>query len=242
VKITRPLATALCAPILLSSCASGRSTAKDSVTGTPSIAPPVSSPQAVSTPEDNGTAATVLRSGFGIAQGGYAWVTSIVRNDSQRSGQTVTVHFNLKSAAGDLVASGDQVEAFSRPGQLLAAGTQVTIPAGTKPATLEATAQVEYPGIGSQDAFPEIPFGPVTVQAGQFGGYQAKAILHNPTSTALKSPRVGVVCYGPSGTVIGGTSEFPDLVPPSGDTLVATNNLEVSGRPTRCEMYAGPGA
>lgn len=197
-------------------------------------------PAAAATPEGDSTKATLLGSGFGQADR-YVWVTSIVRNDSTASGQTVIVHFNLKDDSGALVASADQTEAFSRPGQQLVLGTQATIPDGKKAASVEATLDVKYPGIGSPDPFPEITTGPVMVTKGEFRGYEAQAELKNPTAQPLRSSRVGVVCYDETGRIDGGSSAFPELVPAGGSTIVKTLDLIVSGIPARCAMRAGPG-
>ena len=166
-------------------------------------------------------------------------MTALVRNDSDKIGATVIVNFNLLDAAGDIIVSSSQTEAFSRPGELLAVGTQIDVPAGAKPATLEATAQVEYPGIGPTEPFPELPFGQVIVGKDEFGGFVAAATLTNTTAQPLNSPRIGVVCLDAAGAVIGGSSIFPELVPPNGKVKVETLSLIVTGQPASCEMYAG---
>jgi hypothetical protein len=183
---------------------------------------------------------TVVKSGFGLSGDGYGWVAALVRNDSDKTGGTVVANFNLLDAGGQIVVSASQTEAFSRPGELLTLGTQVDVPKGRTPVKVDVAVSVEYPGIGPATAFPELQFGPVTVTKDPATGYAASAVLTNPTADALKSPRVGVVCLDGAGTIIGGSSIYPDLVPAHGQTRVKTTSLIVSGRPASCEMRGSP--
>lgn len=244
----RPLAAAACLTAVvtaLSACGSDSSAVSQQTT---TAAPRASSsadgsdagsPRPAETADpDADTKHSLVKSGFGVA-GEYAWVAALVRNDSDKSGATVIVNFNLLDAAGAIIVSGSQTEAFSRPGQVLALGTQVDVPAGAKPTKLEATAQVAYPGIGPSGPFPDLPFGPVTVAKDEFGGFVASAELTNPTAEALNSPRIGVVCLDAAGAIIGGSSIFPDLVPPRGRVKVETLSLITTVQPVTCEMYAG---
>jgi hypothetical protein len=57
----------------------------------------------------------------------------------------------------------------------------------------------------------------------------------------LKNVRVGIVCLDPTGRIIGGSSAYPDLVPPAGQVLIKADSIIVSGRPATCEMRADPG-
>jgi hypothetical protein len=248
--VRRPVVVAAlsAAALVLTGCGSSSSTSQETTaasSGAPSVEPSDSGTSAQ--PAEDGaagdTAHTLVKSGFGVsnfgAQDEYAWVSALVRNDSDNSGATVIVNFNLLDAAGNIITSASQTEAFSRPDELLVLGTQVEVPAGSSPTSLEATAQVQYPGIGPTEPFPELPVGPVTVAKEGFGGYVASAVLSNPTADPLNSPRVGVICLNAAGAIIGGSSIFPDLVPPDGQVKVSTSSLIVSGEPASCEMYAG---
>lgn len=239
----RFLISALCV-LVLAACSSGgtgnKTGSEPSASSAGSIEPTPETATTEPATEDDGQKATILKSGFG-QQNEYVWVTSLVRNDSSKVGQTVTVQFNLLDAKGTILASDDQVESFSRPGQLLVLGTQIAVQPGQKVAKIEPTLEVEYPGIGSEDAFPAIAVGPVTITS-SYGSFEAQAQLSNPTASNLKSPRVGVICYSAAGSIIGGNSIFPDLVPAHGKVLAkTTGGLYTSKRPAKCEMYAGPG-
>lgn len=181
----------------------------------------------------------LLDSGFGQS-GEYVWVTSLVKNTSPDVGQFVTVQFNVLDAKGKLLASESQVEQFTAPGQTLVLGTQVTVPGKAKAAKVEATVGPKDNVDTAMEPFPTIPMGKVTISKGEYGGWSASTQLTNPTASALSSPRVGFVCYDTKKRVIGGSSEFPEMVPANGKALVKTDLL-VSGKPASCVAYAGPG-
>src|SRR5207342_3785778 len=65
--------------------------------------------------EDNtGKGARLLKTGFRQSEE-YAWVTSLVENQAEDNvGEFVRVQFNLLDSDGEILASTDQVEAFSR--------------------------------------------------------------------------------------------------------------------------------
>ena len=144
-----------------------------------------------------GNSARLLKTGFGQS-GEYAWVTSLVENQSKGNiGQFVTVQFNLLDSEGEILASTDQVESFSRADQKLAVGTQVDIPDRGKVAKVEATMEVsDYTDV-DVEPFPEITTGNVRVVESKYGGLVGRVQVSNPTDKSLKSPRVGVICLDP---------------------------------------------
>lgn len=187
-----------------------------------------------------GQSARLLKTGFGQS-GEYAWVTSLVENQSEGNiGQFVTVQFNLLDSAGEILASTDQVESFSRADQKLAVGTQVEIPDHGKVAKVEATMEVSDHTDVDVEPFPEIITGNVRLAESEYGGLVGRVQVNNPTDKSLKSPRVGVICLDPKDRVIGGGYAYPELVPPSGKVL-AEVSLIASGKIARCDAYTGPG-
>ncbi|MFI1394580.1 hypothetical protein [Streptomyces sp. NPDC020681] len=181
----------------------------------------------------------LISSGFG-QQDEFVWVTSLVRNDSKQVGQTVTVQFNVLNATGNIIGSESQVESFSRPEQLLVLGTQVDVPTSEKATRVEATLLVEEAGAFSDSPFPEIPTSAVTIGKGEYGDTTGTFEVSNPTNAPLKNARVGIICYNAKQNVIGGASEYPDLVPPSGKIRI-DSTLNTRGTPAKCDAYAGPG-
>lgn len=180
---------------------------------------------------------SLVSSGFG-QKDEYVWVTSLVHNDSDKVGQTVTVQFNAKDAAGILVKSASQVETFSRVSEDLAVGTQINVPKDVKIATVEATLLIEDRGTFSSEPFPEMKTTPVTVVTDPYGGLTANFELTNPTAQPVKSPRLGIICYDVANTIVGGGVDFPELVPPSGKVAVEAHIL-ASTTPTSCRAFAG---
>lgn len=190
--------------------------------------------------ETAGPGAKLVDTGFG-QRDEYAWVTSLVQNQSADNvGHFVTVQFNLYDKSGELIASEEQVEDFSRADQKMAIGTQVEVPDKKKVAKVEATLAVGDETGGSTDDAPEIKTGKVKVVKDEYGSTVGRFEVYNSTKKALKDVRVGVICYDTKDRVNGGGSTYPDLVPPSGKVLAETD-LIVSGKTDRCEAYAGPG-
>ena len=187
-----------------------------------------------------GPGAKLLKTGFG-QRDEYAWVTSLVENQSADNiGRFVTVQFNVFDKDGDLIASTEQVEEFSRDDQRMALGTQVDIPDKKKAAKVEATLAVGDDSGGSTDPKPEIKTGKVKFVEDEYGETTARFEVYNSSKEALKDVRVGVICYGTKDRVNGGGSDYPELIPPSGKVLSKTYVI-VSGKTDRCEAYAGPG-
>ncbi|MFC5677792.1 hypothetical protein [Aeromicrobium endophyticum] len=182
---------------------------------------------------------SIVESGFGQGDDQYVWVTALVENKSKKVGQTVTVSFNVKDEAGELLATTDQVESFSSTGQLLALGTQVDVGDGAKAASVEATLLVEDEG--AFEGGPSLGTADAEVSDSEFGGQEARFVVKNPTDKPLKDPRIGVICKDSAGKINGGTSEFPELVPPSGEIKVKTNFMTLSGEAKTCTAYIAPG-
>ena len=204
-----------------------QSTSPPAVTGSAATGDPSAAPAA--------GAGQLVASGFG-QRDEYAWVTSLIKNASDTQGQTVTVSFNLFDAAGKLLATASQVESFSTPGQELAVGTQVTIGGKAKVAKVEATLDVKEDGIGPDEPQPSIPPVAAKVVKNEYGTFDATYEVVNPGATALKDVRIGVICTNAAKTIIGGGSDYPDLIPPSGKIRVDTDVI-TSGKPTACTAY-----
>ncbi|GAA2136033.1 hypothetical protein GCM10009844_01920 [Nocardioides koreensis] len=221
------------AAAVLTACGGTDSDKVDSQTST-AAACEESSPEATSSSQG-----TILESGFGQSNE-YAWVTALVQNDSDHAGQTVTVNFNVKDASGKLAASGSQVSAFYWAGQKLPVGTQVDLGRGVKAASMEATVLVEDEGT-FDDQVVEQDWGsfPGTIYK-QYGNWGAKFQVENPTSEPLDGSAVAVICHNASGEVIGGSSTYPDLIPPSGETLVDVSDLYAAAEPHDCVGYLHP--
>lgn len=196
------------------------------------------SPPATAKSGGGKTAGQLLKSGFGQTDE-YVWVTSLVKNTASTVGQTVTVQFNVYDKVGTLIGSTSQVESFRSVDQLLAVGTQMDLKPQEKAASVKATLLVEDNGTFSDKPFPAIRTSAVKIGKDEFGGVSASFDITNPTGEPLKNPRIGIICYDATKHIIGGSSEYPDLVPASGEYHV-NSTVNVSGTPVSCTAYASP--
>ena len=229
---------------LLAGCGAGGSQTATSTAGASSAAV---TPSSAATPSPTTSAAAsdtqpakLLKTGFGQT-GQYVWVTSIVQavNDDA-VGKFVTVQFNVLDKAGKILASTDQVESLNSKGERIALGTQVDLPsAKVKAAKVEATL-----ALGNDTNEPPSDFKvtatKATVGKDEYGGLKATFQLVNSGSEPIKDARVGVVCLNRAGEIIGGTSDYPDLIPPHGKIRVDAP-VTATGTPATCEVYPGPG-
>lgn len=183
---------------------------------------------------------TLIDSGFG-AQHGYAWTIARVRNDDDHAGQTVTVNFNLRDQAGALVASGSQVSHFSWPGQVLPVATQIEVPKGVQAETVEATVLVEDEGTFDDETSDDWGTFAGTIYMPEYSeSYGARFEVKNPTDEPLEGSSFQVVCTNKAGEIIGGSSEYPQLIPASGSVLVDVSSLYTVKKPAECTGYLAP--
>lgn len=183
---------------------------------------------------------TLVDSGFG-AQYGYAWTIARVRNDDDHAGQTVTVNFNLLDQSGELLASGSQVSHFSWPGQVLPVATQVEVPKGKKPATVEATVLVEDEGTFDDQTSEDWGKFPGKIYQPEYSdSYGARFEVTNPTDDPLEGASFQVVCTNEAGKIVGGAGEYPELIPASGRVLVDASSLYTTTEPAECTGYLAP--
>jgi len=199
---------------------------------------PITESSGSSTPSASaGPLGTVIASGFG-QQDKYVWVTAIVRNNTQKVGQTVTVNFNVLDASGTILKSDAQVESFSQPGADHIVGTQMDLEAGQKAARVEATLLVEDKGAFSATPFPVMPVNTPVVKKDEYGATVVSFELSNAQSTPVSTPRIGIACVDSAGKIIGGGVSFPQLVPAAGRIKVDANVI-VSGDPSSCSVFVG---
>lgn len=78
------------------------------------------------------------------------------------------------------------------------------------------------------------------VRADQYGGTTAVFELTNPSESNLEDLRLGVVCYDAEGSIIGGTSEYPNLIAAQKSVLLESTVL-TSVEPSKCVAYPNYG-
>jgi hypothetical protein len=180
---------------------------------------------------------TLEAAGFGSpADGYYLWVGSIVRD--VQPGQPVTVSFNLLSADGKILVTVSTGEEGVNPNQRIIIGTLTQKPDGLV-AKVEPTLYTH--DIRRKPEFTDVvlEIGEVTIGEDSSGNPTANALITNPSQQTLQFPRIGVACSDGQGNIIGGGSDYPELLPAGGQINVSADIL-VSEQPARCEMTAQP--
>lgn len=180
----------------------------------------------------------ILETGFGQSDD-YAWVTALVRNNTDEAGQTVTVSFNALNTAGDVVATGSQVQSFNWSGQEVPVGTQIEIPGGEKVASVDATLLVEDDGTFDDLVSEDLGTFPGEIVK-QYGDWSARFTVTNPTDELLDTIAFFTICHNEAGDIIGGNSDFPELIPASGEIVVEPLGLYLSEKPAECTGYLTP--
>lgn len=178
----------------------------------------------------------LIESGFG-QNGQYAQGVALVENTSDRGGQTVTVNFNFLDADGNILTSVSQVDSFNIAGQTIAVqGFADLGNARAKVASVEPTLLIKDDGTFAET---EADFGTSEGEISrQYGAWEGRFLVKNPTAEPLESPAVRVACRDAAGKINGGGFTFPDLVPPNGES-VAEVSLTVSSKPAECMAYIG---
>lgn len=166
---------------------------------------------------------------------------ALVKNLSDHGGQTLTVVFNYYDAADSLVKTETQVEGFSWAGQTLAIPTFSDLGnKRTKVVRSEATLKVEDQGAFEEGTAAALPVVEGVIVKDQYNGWVAKFELGNATDQPLNGLRVGVICRNDAGKVIGGASEYPDLIA-AGSKVLVEADVTTSGKPATCTAYPNHG-
>lgn len=224
---------------LLAGCAGETSDPADTPAVTPSES--VESSVATTATQDSSTASDpttgfkVIDSGFGVEDDKYAFVVAEVRNQSREVGQAVTVTFNLLDKSGQVVASGNQLDAVSVKGQTMLVGTQIELDASSNaPVKVNAHLTVENNGAFSREPMSPFKVGKVSLIQ-EYGHWSAKFPITSTMNETLDSPQVRVACRNADGKIIGGGGSYSAVVAPKG-TYMEKVGLIVSGKPTKCDV------
>lgn len=184
----------------------------------------------------------ILRSGFG-QRDEYVQAIVVVKNTDKASvGEYVTASVNFKDASGNLVATETQVEHFSWVNQELVLPVWLDLSSQPKTdiATIEPTVTISDHGSAADPAEPLAPVDASTIGENMYGGPSAKFTLSNAGSEPLEELRVGIVCEDASGAIVGGSSDYPDLIPAGGEILLDAD-VTTTGMPAKCTAYPNYG-
>lgn len=187
---------------------------------------------------DDQPAVKVVASGFGQSDQ-YVQAIVIVTTDSEASiGESATASVNFLDAGGEILGTEEQVEGFKWVGQelVLPVWLDLSDNAKAKVASIEVSTKITDYGSAEQPAAPLAPIKSKSVQKNEYGSRTAVFEFTNSSDEDLSSPRVGVVCYDAAGKIVGGASEYPDLVA-AGKTIRIDSDVTVSGTPSSCKAF-----
>lgn len=221
-----PLALGSILLLLLTACASGAGSGSNEQVQDPAKTAAADKPVEATTAVQDG--ATIRESGFGQA-GDYTWVTALVENTGL-VGEFATVVFNLYDEGGTLLSTAEQVEGFTAAEGTTAIGTLVET-AGVVVARVDASLSVSDYGMNTQP-IEQLPA--VTGQLAADGTWTFE--LQNTTDDDWTDLRVGIICRSTEGTIVGGASAFPSLVPAGGPYLITDPIGQIVGE-TSCTAY-----
>lgn len=184
----------------------------------------------------------LVDAGFGqqaeIAQG----IAVVTTGDERAVGEFVTVSMNFLDASGVIVGTTEQVEAFSWVEQHLVVPVWLDLSAtpGVEVVEVDTSVSLSDYGMGGDEVEPLEQVSAREIRADRYGGTVAVFELANLADSDLTSARIGVVCLDASGAIIGGGSEFPNLMP-AGKSIVVESMVLVSAEPATCVAHPNYG-
>lgn len=186
---------------------------------------------------------TLVASGFG-QKGDYVQDIAIVTSQEEEAvGEFVTVSVNFLDSSGAILATEEQVEQLSWAGQQLVLPVWLDLSAQPKAkvASVEASLSLSDHGSSEGSQPPLATLQSKAIRKEKYGnGYSATFEMTNDTDAALEGTRIGVVCYDANAKIIGGASEYPNLVAPD-KTIRLDVSVTTSGKPVDCEAFPSYG-
>lgn len=184
----------------------------------------------------------IVDSGFGQSDSSVQGIV-VVTTDSEASVGDfvfVTVSVNFLDAAGQIIATEEQVESFSWVGQELVLPVSLYLDDPVEVASIEPSASISDDRSSDPGKAPLPVLDASEIKAGSYGGYTASFGFTNETAEDLDDLRVGVVCYDQAKKIIGGTSTYPDFAP-AGKTIRIDADPTVSAKPASCRAFLNYG-
>lgn len=184
----------------------------------------------------------LVESGFGQQDEIVQGIAVVTTGDERAVGEFVTVSMNFLDASGAIVGTSEQVEDFSWVAQDLVVPVWLDLSAtpGVEVAEVDTSVSLSDYGMGGEEVEPLDQVSAREIRADQYGGTVAVFEMANPTDSDFTSARIGVVCLDESGAIIGGGSEFPNLMP-AGKSIVVEAMVLVSAEPATCAAYPNYG-
>lgn len=180
----------------------------------------------------------VIASGFGQSDQ-YVQAIVIVTTDSKASvGESATASVNFLDGDGEILGTEEQVEGFKWVGQelVLPVWLDLSDNAKAKVASIAVSTKISDYGSAEQPASPLAPIEAKSIKKNEYGASTAAFEFTNSGDEDLSSPRIGIVCYDAAGKIVGGSSEYPDLVA-AGKTVRIDSDVTVSDIPASCKAF-----
>ena len=227
------LAGVVAALLLLSACGSS----EDSSASSEAAGSDGGSQNAASEGTDEKPRVEIVSSGFGQSEYSVEGIVVVTTDSEAALGEFVTVSVNFLDAAGQILATEEQVESLNWVGQeLVLPVTPYDIADNAKVASIEPSASLSDYGMTEPAEAPLPVLEATAIKKGEFGGFTASFGFTNETDVDLENLRVGVVCYDAAGKIMGGTSTYPELAP-AGKTIRIDADPTVATKPASCKAF-----
>lgn len=236
----RSLISAIVLLFALTACGGGGDTNDDSSTNAPATSKP--SGAANEGESDDEAKVSVLEAGFAQDLGSqYAKAAAVVQSEGGgANGYFIVVSMNFLDKSGATIVTEQQTESISWDDQKLIVPVFTDLGSeDAKVASVEATVTVSNSGATTGTPLTD----PVVAKPtrGEFGGTAVKVTYSNPTDEDLTDARAGVLCRNKAGDIIGGESNYPDVVP-AGQEIVQSVDITTSEPAASCEATLNYGA
>ena len=189
--------------------------------------------------DSDGPSAEIVDFGFGQSDSAVRGIVLVTAKDEDVIGKFVTVSTNFLDAQGQIIATGDQIETFSWPGQQVGFPIFLylpDLPKGTKVASIDPIVTV---GDGfDEEIMPPLPVLDATeIRKSQSEGYKVSFGFTNESDQDLSDLRVAAVCYDKAGKMVGGDTTYPDSAPPGRAIRIDLDYVLVSAEPASCKAF-----
>ena len=187
---------------------------------------------------DSKSTVKIVSTGFGQS-GEYVQGIAIVTTDDEAAvGEYATVSMNFLDADGEILGTEEQVETFAWAGQELVLPVFLDLSENPKADVASVEASVSLSDYGSsQDPLPPLDtIESKSIGKGEYGDTTAVFEFTNSTKEDLEGLRIGIVCLDGADKIIGGASEYPELVA-AGKTIRLDVSVTTTGTPDTCTAY-----
>jgi hypothetical protein len=188
-------------------------------------------------PDRSSGSIQVLKTGVGqdTYDHDHVYAVALVRNPTDQAA-SLTVKLAAYDPAGKLLGTQDGASVIARAGATVATGAPLDIKPDVKLGKVTAVVTV---GDSSKDAHPDSRFeaSQIRLKKGDFElGHDILAQVTSHYAQNVTQVYVAAVCFDTSGNLVGGGEDYLDRID-SAQTVPVQFDVDVTGDPTRCELY-----